>query len=71
MAIYFNCGDQDNYGFNQGAAALDKELSAEKIPHTFKLYPGEHSLPYFLSHMDELMEFHSREFAKHPAPAGK
>jgi S-formylglutathione hydrolase FrmB len=65
LAIYFNCGDSDNYGFNEGAAALDKELTSEKIPHTFKLYPGEHSLPYFLGHMTEVMEFHSREFAKH------
>jgi S-formylglutathione hydrolase FrmB len=69
LAIYFNCGDEDGYGFNEAAAMLDKQLTSEKIAHTFKLYPGEHSLTYFLSHMDEVMEFHSREFAKHPAPA--
>ena len=70
LAIYFNCGESDGYGFNEGAAVLDKQLTSEKIPHTFKLYPGEHSLAYFLSHMSEVMEFHSREFAKHPAAAG-
>ena len=70
LAIYFNCGDEDGYHFNEGAAALDQQLTADKIPHTFKLYPGEHSLTYFLAHMDELMEFHSREFAKHPSAAG-
>lgn len=70
LAIYFNCGDRDSYGFEEGAAALDKLLKSEKIPHTFKLYPGEHSLNYFLSHIDEVMEFHSREFAKHPALMG-
>jgi S-formylglutathione hydrolase FrmB len=69
LAIYFNCGDQDGYRFNEGAAALDKQLTSQKIAHTFKLYPGEHSLTYFLAHMDELMEFHSREFSKHPAAA--
>ncbi len=69
LAIYFNCGEQDGYGFEEGAAALDKLLTSEKIAHTFKLYPGEHSLPYFLSHIDEVMEFHAREFAKHPMPA--
>jgi S-formylglutathione hydrolase FrmB len=68
LAIYFNCGAQDGYGFEEGAAAMDKILTSEKIPHTFKLYPGEHSLPYFLSHIGEVMEFHSREFAKHPLP---
>jgi S-formylglutathione hydrolase FrmB len=69
LAIYFNCGDQDGYGFNEGAAALDKQLASEKIAHTFKLYPGEHSLNYFLSHIGEVMEFHSREFARHPSTA--
>lgn len=65
VAIYFNCGQQDGYGFEEGASALDRQLTVEKIAHTTKLYPGEHSLTYFLSHMDEVMEFHSREFAKH------
>jgi S-formylglutathione hydrolase FrmB len=67
LAISFNCGDQDGYRFDEGAAALDKQLTAEKIPHTFKLYPGEHSMVYFLAHIEEVMEFHSREFASHPA----
>lgn len=73
LAISFNCGDQDGYRFNEGAAALDRQLTAEKISHAFKLYPGEHSLDYFLAHIEELMEFHSREFARHPAAvsAGK
>jgi S-formylglutathione hydrolase FrmB len=70
LAIYFNCGENDGYGFNQGAEALDKVLTQEKIPHTFKLYPGEHSLSYFLTHMGEVIEFHSREFAKHPLATG-
>jgi S-formylglutathione hydrolase FrmB len=70
VAIYFNCGEQDGYGFNEGAVALDKQLSSEKIPHTVKLYPGEHSLAYFLAHIGEVMEFHSREFAKHPLATG-
>ncbi|ABF41826.1 putative esterase [Candidatus Koribacter versatilis Ellin345] len=70
LAIYFNCGQQDGYGFDEGAAALDKQLTAAKIPHTFRLYPGEHSLQYFLTHIGEVMEFHSREFAKHPAATG-
>ena len=70
LAIYFNCGDQDSYGFEQGASVLDKQLTAEHIRHTFKLYPGEHSLQYFLTHIGEVMEFHSREFSKHPLATG-
>ena len=63
MPIYFNCGERDNYGFEKGAVALDQQLRQEGIRHEFHLYPGDHSLPYFLSHLAETMEFHSRAFA--------
>lgn len=62
LAIYFNCGEQDNYGFEKGAAALDLELRHEKVPHEYRPYPGDHSLDYFLSHFTEVMEFHSHAF---------
>ena len=60
--IYFNCGRDDNYGFEKGAAALDAELTREKISHGYRPYPGDHSLTYFLAHFAEVMEFHSRAF---------
>jgi S-formylglutathione hydrolase FrmB len=67
MAIYFNCGQNDNYGFEKGAAALHDELEKEGIRHEYRPYPGDHSVQYFLSHFDEVMEFHSRAFwAKEP-----
>ena len=62
MAIYFNCGQDDNYGFEKGAAALDEQLQKEKIEHEYHPYPGDHSLGYFLAHFTEVMEFHSRAF---------
>ena len=61
-AIYFNCGQDDNYGFERGAAALHDELKKENVNHEYHAYPGDHSLTYFLSHFDEVMEFHSRAF---------
>ena len=61
-AIYFNCGKDDEYGFEVGAAALDRELQSEHIKHEFHLYPGNHSGAYFLSHFGETMAFHSRAF---------
>jgi S-formylglutathione hydrolase FrmB len=60
--IYFNCGEQDEYGFAEGAQALHKQLLAEKIPHEFHLYPGGHNAEYFLSHFVETVEFHWRAF---------
>jgi S-formylglutathione hydrolase FrmB len=62
LAIYFNCGQQDDFGFEDGAVALHKQLQAEGIKHEFHLYSGDHSLTYFLSHMGAIMEFHSRIF---------
>jgi len=75
MAIYFNCGQDDNYGFEKGAAALHAQLQKEGAKHEYRPYPGDHSLTYFLSHFAEVMEFHSRAFGlKQPshaeAPAG-
>ena len=62
MKIYFNCGQDDNYGFEKGAAALDAELKKENIAHEYHPYPGDHSFQYFISHFDEVMEFHSKAF---------
>ena len=64
LAIYFNCGKDDNYGFEEGAATLDRLLSKEDVKHEYHLYFGDHSLPYFLSHFAEVMEFHSRAFGR-------
>jgi S-formylglutathione hydrolase FrmB len=64
VAIYFNCGQSDDYDFERGAAALDQQLRAEGVPHEYHPYPGDHSLNYFLSHLGETMEFHSRAFAR-------
>ena len=62
LAIYFNCGQDDNYGFEKGAAALHEQLQKEGVKHEYHLYPGDHSLEYFLAHFAEVMEFHSRAF---------
>jgi S-formylglutathione hydrolase FrmB len=63
QAIYFNCGQQDEYGFAEGATKLDNQLISEGIEHEFHLYPGGHDAEYFLSHLAETMEFHSHFFA--------
>jgi S-formylglutathione hydrolase FrmB len=66
LAIYFDCGEDDNYGFEEGAAALHQILQKEGIKHEYHLYRGDHSLSYFLAHFAEVMEFHSRAFGLAP-----
>ena len=68
MAIYFNCGQEDNYGFEKGAADLHQKLVKERVKHEYHAYPGDHSLTYFLSHFAEVMEFHSQAFGLTPQP---
>jgi S-formylglutathione hydrolase FrmB len=63
LAIYFNCGQDDNYGFEKGAAMLDEQLQREGVKHEYRSYPGDHSFTYFMSHFEEVMEFHWRVFA--------
>jgi len=62
LAIYFNCGKDDNYGFEKGASALHEQLEKAGVKHEYHPYPGDHSLSYFLAHFTEVMEFHSQAF---------
>jgi S-formylglutathione hydrolase FrmB len=64
LAIYFNCGQDDNYGFEKGAAVLHDQLQKEGVKHEYHPYPGDHSFTYFMSHFDEVMEFHSKAFSQ-------
>ena len=45
--IYFDCGTNDDYGFEAGAQALHDELTKLGISHEFHLYPGAHNLADF------------------------
>jgi S-formylglutathione hydrolase FrmB len=63
LKIYFDCGDQDDYGFDAGAAALDKILTSRHIPHEYHLYRGRHDPIYFGEHLPATLQFASRAFA--------
>jgi S-formylglutathione hydrolase FrmB len=60
--IYFDCGSEDRFGFDEGARDLHQELDALKLKHEFHLYPGGHDVEYFLAHIGDSIEFHSRVF---------
>jgi S-formylglutathione hydrolase FrmB len=62
LSIYFNCGRDDDFGFDKGATELDRQLQVEGIQHEYHLYPGNHGAEYFLAHLGEVMKFHSRVF---------
>ena len=62
LKIYLDCGSEDDYGFDAGAAALDKLLTSRHIPHEFHLYPGGHNWSYFAEHLPALLEFQFHAF---------
>jgi S-formylglutathione hydrolase FrmB len=68
LKIYFDCGTEDDYGFEEGAQQFHDLLNSLHIPHEFHLYPGGHNALYFAQHMPAAFEFHSRAFS---APAGR
>src|SRR5256885_1291173 len=38
LKIYFNCGQDDNYGFEKGAAVLHRQLENAGLQHEYHLY---------------------------------
>ena len=62
LKIYFDCGDQDDFGFEDGAKALDKTLSSRHIPHEAHIYPGRHDWQYFAEPLPASLEFQSHAF---------
>jgi len=66
LKIYFDCGQEDDYGFEAGAQALHELLRARRIPHEFHLYPGRHDWIYFAEHLPASLEFHGQSFPDAP-----
>ena len=62
LKIYFDCGSEDDYGFDSGAQLLDNVLTARHIPHEFHLYPGGHNWSYFAEHLPESLRFEDGAF---------
>ena len=60
LKIYFDCGDQDNYGFYAGARQLDKLLTARHVAHEAHIYPGRHDWQFVSEHLDASMAFQSQ-----------
>jgi S-formylglutathione hydrolase FrmB len=58
LKLYFDCGDHDRYGFQEGAELLDKILSSKGFPHDFALRSGDHGWSYLGSYMQYALQFH-------------
>jgi S-formylglutathione hydrolase FrmB len=63
LRIYFDCGDQDDYGFDSGARNLDRILTEKAVPHEFHIYPGSHDWSYVAAHFAEVLQFEWKALA--------
>jgi S-formylglutathione hydrolase FrmB len=70
LHIYFDCGSEDDFGFDAGATLLDKELTARRVAHEFHLYPGGHNWAYVAEHLPALLRFHAGVFEAGAARRG-
>ena len=57
MKVYFNVGNNDDYGFEQGAEQLDHLLKSRGVPHEFHIYPGGHDAQFVVRHFGEVIEW--------------
>lgn len=73
LKLYFDCGDHDRYGFEEGAQLLDKILTAKGFPHEFHLRPGDHGWSYLAQYMQYSLRFHGQCFseAEHKAASAR
>ena len=60
LTIYFDCGDQDRYGFDRGVAQLDRLLSGRGIAHEAHIYAGGHNWSFVEQHLDAALKTQSR-----------
>ena len=63
VKLYFDCGNQDRYGFDVGAKQLDKTLTAKGFPHEFEIREGNHGWSYLTQYMKFPLAFHWKSFA--------
>ena len=69
VKLYFDCGDNDRYGFEVGAQLLDKILTEKGFRHEFALRPGNHGWSYLSQYMRYALLFHWQWFEQSSSAA--
>jgi S-formylglutathione hydrolase FrmB len=57
LAIYLDCGTEDEFVLQDGAAYLHDLLLAKKIDHVFFLGPGHHDFSFWIPRLRESLAF--------------
>jgi S-formylglutathione hydrolase FrmB len=57
IKVYFDVGNNDDYGFEQGAQKLHQLLDSRGIPNEFHIYPGRHDPQFAVRYFGEVVQF--------------
>ena len=57
VALYLDCGTEDGFALNNGAAWLHDLLTAKKWDHAFFLGPGAHDFSFWKPRVAESLKF--------------
>lgn len=57
LNIYFDVGNNDDYGFENGGEKLHQLLDSRGVPNEFHIYPGRHDPQFAMRHFSNVVEF--------------
>lgn len=63
LAVYIDCGTEDEFRLQNGAAYLHEVLASRGVAHDFTLLPGGHNARFWADRIDDSLAFHSQHFA--------
>jgi S-formylglutathione hydrolase FrmB len=69
IKIYFDCGEQDRYGFQDSNKSFDEKLTKLGLAHEFHMFPGNHGWEYMISVADHSYMFLWKNFKTDSKPA--
>jgi len=63
LAIYIDCGTEDEFRLQHGAAYLGELLEVRSVAHQLHLLPGRHQAPFWRDRIDDSLAFFTAHFA--------
>ena len=64
LAIYIDCGTEDEFHLQHGASYLHEILETRGVAHSFTLMPGRHNAKFWGDRIDDSLAFHVSHFEK-------
>jgi S-formylglutathione hydrolase FrmB len=64
LKIYFDVGNNDDYGFEQGGQKLHQLLDSRGVANVYQVYPGRHDPQFVMRHFGEVMQFQWKAIGK-------